>query len=138
MSVFNIVFSWFSEHSQIILTGFFSILSAYIGGKIASSKMVKLEREKRLAEAYILLFSEYIRLGGVMFSGQATEQDRARLLGACEQLRLICSNQTEKIVADLEDALTDNSKSLTDCGNILGKLRQRSRAEIPRKFKLFM
>lgn len=116
-----------TEMISVILTGCFTLLGIFIGSYSSYRLMKKQEYLRLLTEFYAEVFSAYT--AATPFLDKNKNMD---LHAAIEKTKLLCSEDSAKILTDLQMEITSIAPSITACGDLLSKLRKSAKHDLHR------
>lgn len=110
-----------------LITGGFTLLGVVVGSFLSYKIVKKQESLRLLAEFYAEVFSAYT------VASPFNDNSKNMLLhAAAEKAKLLCSDESTKILTDLQMEITAGYTSIFTCGSLLSKLRESAKRDLKR------
>lgn len=119
---------WDSEFASALLVSGFTILGVFIGAHLSNKSMESQETMRLLAEFYSETFSTYTA------AAPFKNQDKLlAFLASAEKTKLLCSEESEKVLNKLEEAVTEPVIDIQKCGELLVELRESAKKDLRKR-----
>lgn len=119
--------SVFVEIISNCVAGGFTLAGVVIGAFLSYRVVKKQESLRLLAEFYAEVFSAYTA------ASPFNDEDKNMVLqAAAEKAKLLCSDESAKILTDLQIEITAGYTSVLTCGSLLAKLRESAKRDLKR------
>lgn len=115
-----------------LITSIATLLGVFIGAKLSEHSASRTEKKRILAEFYAEVFSEYS-----YFVLKQNSECKIRLISACKKTRLLCSDESERILILLENAVFEDRPDSAVCGPLIGMLLKSAKKDMRHSYKRY-
>lgn len=117
-----------SEIIAALIGGGFAIIGVAVGNYSARKTAQSQEQMRLLAEFYAEVFSSYTAAAPFI-----DQQKCLTFMGSAEKAKLFCSDESAKILNELEYAITEPHPSAKECGEIMSRLRESAKKDLRKR-----
>lgn len=111
---------------EVVITSVVGLIGVLIGAYLSRKSTKHQEQKRFLAEYYAEVLSAY----SVCMMDETSAEKKMNLIAAIEKAKLFCSNESEKLLIELEHAIIDEPRNTSKCGGIIRLLIESAKNDV--------